>query len=346
MLKPSFFYRNARSGELLELFLVSAVSSLLLVRFFLHLTHYPSVGGASLHIAHMLYGGVLMTAALVLLLGFVGQRVRRLAAVVGGVGFGLFIDELGKFITRDNNYFFQPTVALIYIVFALLFVVFRSLARDRHLTQTEYLLNALLMTEEVVIDDLDAAERRYALRFLAHSDPDHPLVPPLRRMLMAAPATVPSTTLWGRWRRRIERRYEQLIASRFGVTAIDLIFVAKAVLFLVLVASQVVELREHEIVYHLVLSSALQFASSAVSAGLIVAGVLRIRQSRLVAYDLFIKALLVDIFITQFFAFYQNQFNALPGFVFNVVLYVMLRFLLRQERRLVLRQESDKDKAA
>jgi hypothetical protein len=82
---------------------------------FLHLSGYPTVGGESLHIAHMLWGGLLMLVALLLLLGFLGKPVKSAAAVIGGAGWGTFIDELGKFLTHDNDYFFEPTFALIYV---------------------------------------------------------------------------------------------------------------------------------------------------------------------------------------------------------------------------------------
>lgn len=54
---------------------------------------------------------------LILLLAILGGRIRSTAAIIGGLGFGKFIDELGKFITSDNNYFFQPTVAINYAIF-------------------------------------------------------------------------------------------------------------------------------------------------------------------------------------------------------------------------------------
>src|SRR4051812_6219463 len=122
MAKTKIFIRNLEAGKLLELFLVIAIASLLIIRFFLHLTGYPQLGGGRIHIAHMLWGGFLMLFALVLLFGFLGKTTRQAAAIFGGVGFGLFIDELGKFISRDNNYFYQPAVAIIYVIFIALFL--------------------------------------------------------------------------------------------------------------------------------------------------------------------------------------------------------------------------------
>ena len=132
-MKTSVFYRNIEARDQLELFLVSAISSLLLLRFFLFATGYPQVGSGSLHIAHMLYGGLFMLAAIVILVSFIGRRTQRLAAFIGGLGFGVFIDELGKFITRDNDYFFRPTIGIIYAIFISLYLLFNFLSRTERL---------------------------------------------------------------------------------------------------------------------------------------------------------------------------------------------------------------------
>ncbi len=86
-----------------------------------------------------------MMIALVLLLAFIGRHITFSAALMGGIGFGTFIDEFGKFITSDNNYFFQPTIALIYVVFVLLFLSFRELERGSSSSQQERLANALYL---------------------------------------------------------------------------------------------------------------------------------------------------------------------------------------------------------
>ena len=123
-------WRRATSEfvSLLETFLIAAVATVLIIRTELWLTNYPQLGGHGLHIAHLLYGGVFMAVAIGILLMFLGRGPWRPAGLIGGIGFGFFIDELGKFITEDNNYFYKPAAGVIYVVFITMFLVLRLLA--------------------------------------------------------------------------------------------------------------------------------------------------------------------------------------------------------------------------
>lgn len=105
-----------RDGAERYLFLVVAgfALSVAVTRVFLSLTGYPKVGGGGLHIAHMPWGGLLLVIASLLPLLLVGRRVLVLSAIAGGVGVALFIDEIGKFVTETNDYFFAPAAPLIY----------------------------------------------------------------------------------------------------------------------------------------------------------------------------------------------------------------------------------------
>ena len=71
-------------------------------RWYLDLAGYPTIGGGDLHVAHVLWGGLALTIAVLLGLIFVGQRAMLLSALLAGVGVGLFIDEVGKFLTTTN----------------------------------------------------------------------------------------------------------------------------------------------------------------------------------------------------------------------------------------------------
>ncbi len=99
----------------LDLFLVCAVGSVIGNRVFLIITGYPQLGNGTLHISHAIWGAVMMAIAIIFAISFLAPNNRTFIAFIGGCGFGWFIDELGKFITRDVNYFFQPTIALIYM---------------------------------------------------------------------------------------------------------------------------------------------------------------------------------------------------------------------------------------
>ena len=77
-----------------------------------------------------------MLVALILLLTYLDRTVQHVAAIIAGLGFGTFVDEIGKFLTADNDYFFRPAVALIYVIFVGLFLVGACLAGRRALSQT------------------------------------------------------------------------------------------------------------------------------------------------------------------------------------------------------------------
>src|SRR6266545_4529597 len=171
--------RNVDIVMLQDAFLVSAVTMILVNRLQLWATDYPQLGGGRLHIAHLLWGGLFMLLGLGILVSFVGRGLRLPAAIVGGIGFGFFIDELGKFITSDNDYFFQPSAAIIYLIFVLLYLLTRWMQRRRGFSSGEYLANAADLLTEAARRDLDEHEKRRAIELLAKADPDDPMTVPL-----------------------------------------------------------------------------------------------------------------------------------------------------------------------
>ncbi len=131
--------RDPQAAPHLTAMLVATVSTVLLVRGLLALAGYPQVGGGGLHIAHVLWGGLSMIVALILLLSFAGPVIRPLAAVLAGIGIGLFIDEVGKFVTSDNDYFYRPATAIMYVVLVCLVLVIHAVHGRRPHHPSEHL---------------------------------------------------------------------------------------------------------------------------------------------------------------------------------------------------------------
>ncbi len=120
--KPNLLFKN--KVDLLDSFVLSGVLTVLLTRTYLEITGYPQLGNNHLHVAHVLFGGLFLSFALLVLL-LSSKPNKFFSAVLGGIGFGLFIDETGKFITRDNDYFYEPTFTIIYMTFLAVWFVSR-----------------------------------------------------------------------------------------------------------------------------------------------------------------------------------------------------------------------------
>ena len=337
-MKINWLYRNVRAQDNLEILLVSAVSSLLLLRFGLYLSGYPQVGGGALHIAHMLYGGLFMLTAIVVQITFLGRRATRAAAVIGGAGFGIFIDELGKFITRDNNYFFRPTVGIIYAIFMILYLLFNFISRRQTLTSREYQLNALSGLQEAVLHDMDASEKRQVAAMLRAADPSDEMTLRLKAILGKI-NTVEAEAGWlRRYRTSALRRYEHFWHRRGSSQVVAAVFIFEAVVFVIVIFAtlatnvKVIDLTERSTSHSQQLLFG-QLGSSLVAAVFAVVGAVRLPQNRMRGYEWFRRATLVTLFLTEFFIFTRIQFGALPGFTINVLLLIGLNYAIAQERR-------------
>jgi hypothetical protein len=139
--------------------LLSFALSVVLTRLFLQLTGYPQLGGKTLHIAHLLWGGLLLFIGALAMLIFANRWVYRLGAILTGVGVGLFIDEVGKFITRTNDYFYQPAAPIIYAFFLLVVLLYLQIRRPRNRTARTELYRVFDTLEEVLERDLDDVEQ-------------------------------------------------------------------------------------------------------------------------------------------------------------------------------------------
>ncbi len=232
------FVRNVQAGVLMENFFVAAVAAVLVIRLYLHIAHkylvaYVPLSGqivvGQFHIAHMLWGGLIILAGFVLVLTLLGRSGQGLAAVIGGIGFGAFIDEVGKVITLSNDYFFQPSVAIIYIVFIALFIGVRAIQRPKKLSQQAALVNALGYAQQAVLRDFSLEDRRYAISLLEQCDPLDPMVAPLRLAIERTGATSRSSFLQ-RARAFLRKTYAWLIRRWWFSGTLVLLFVVTSII--------------------------------------------------------------------------------------------------------------------
>jgi len=347
MFKDLEFIRNIHAGDLLETFLVSSVSSLLIVRFLISWSGYPQLGSETFHIAHMLWGGLIMMSAVVILLAFLGNRILWTGAIIGGIGFGIFIDELGKFITRDNNYLFQPTVALIYIIFLILFFVFRYIDQHSKMSRKEYLMNALRILEEAVLKDMDITEKKHFSALLNRADQTDDVTIQLKKLLKEIDTIEIAPGRLTKLYRYFSRLYKKATESHFFIRFIILFFIGKSLADIATVSFFLLTYFADPTKLFLAVPSPLiivtwgQVISTTIAAIFVITGAITLKFSRDQAYFFFKQSLLVTIFLTQFFLFYKEQFSALTGLITNVILLIGLEYITTEERKMKMRDKAD-----
>lgn len=208
---------RAWAGTNLGSAVAAAVITILATRAYLLLTGYPTIGGDTFHIAHSVWGGLLLILGLTLTLAAANPWVPWAASLLGGVGAGLFLDEVGKFITADNDYFFPLAAPIAYALIASGAVLTWWLGRSTRQTPRAHLYAAREISGAGLDGPLTARRRLMVLRHLDAArelgdERDHAIADALQELLEAtrigedecAPSRAARARGWVRhWERRL-----------------------------------------------------------------------------------------------------------------------------------------------
>jgi hypothetical protein len=320
--------RDAEGAGHVELFLVATVVTITVTRLYLQLTGFPQIGGASgLHVAHVLFGGVFMLAAMVMFMLLLGRSSRWFASLFAGIGFGLFIDEVGKFLTQDNNYFFKPAAAVMYLFIVLVYLVSAFLVRRRALSDRELVVNSLKMMQEMAADNLDAYEASEMRRTLAAASPTEPLRDPLVRLLEDVnrePIAVG----------RVNRMYVWTRRRAIGLARLSLLQRMGVVLFQIVILLSVVKPTQELVANPSTFAAVWAGAAWLVSVMGVVGTVLYYRGQRERSLQIFALALTLELLVVQFFELMDEPWLGVGRVLVNVVLLGVCHSMLYREQHL------------
>jgi len=150
--------RRYRAEGYLLTSLVAFAVTVIVTRVYLALADYPQIGNDVLHIAHALWGGLLLFVAAWLPLALANRWALQSSAWLGGVGAGLFVDEVGKFITQANDYFFPPALSIIYGFFLLTVFVYLRFRRPHLEDPRRAMYQVFEGLQDALDGDLDVEE--------------------------------------------------------------------------------------------------------------------------------------------------------------------------------------------
>jgi hypothetical protein len=164
--KDRTLVNRSRAADYLLITLLSFAFSVSATRLFLELTGYPQLGTGTLHIAHVLWGGVILFIASILPIIYVNEWIVPISAMLSGLGVGLFIDEVGKFITQTNDYFYPSAAPIIYVFFLLTVFVFSRVKTQQRVSSRTIFYNVMERLTEILDHDLSSDESFEIIRRL------------------------------------------------------------------------------------------------------------------------------------------------------------------------------------
>jgi hypothetical protein len=321
--------RRDRAENYLLTFLVAFAVTVIATRVYLESADYPQLGNSVLHIAHALWGGLLLFVAVLLPPGLANRWAIQASALLGGVGTGLFIDEVGKFITQANDYFFPPALSIIYGFVLLTVFIYLSFRRPRQPDPRQALYNAWEGLQEAFDADLDAAEEAQIERQLAiakTSDRDEIvfLAKTMGEFLQGQRQRLPVAEP-GYWR-RIATKLDSL-GQRLGqrthwalISGLLILWAALAIGYIVILAqegtnldSQVVRWREPLMVVQALVGTLMLFALVTWLAG-----------KEDIGLKLGVGGFLLSLVALQTLYFYLSQFSALTATLLQLAFLLIL----------------------
>ncbi len=77
---------------------------------------------------------------------------------------------------------------------------------------------------------------------------------------------------------------------------------------------------------------------------MILIGASRLRRSRVDAYRWFMRGILVNIFVTQVFVFFESELRSMGGLVISILIYVALTFMIEREKALAMSFDDQQSK--
>lgn len=339
------FIKRAQAVSYMQFFLVFSVIAVLFTRLFLKLTNYPTLGGDSIHIAHMLWGGMLLVIGGLLLLLFHGKNIRYASAIFMGLGFGLFIDEIGKFITHDNNYFYEPAAMIIYLFFIVLVFIYSWTKKVNETTAKEKLYQVFDYLEEIIEEDFEHSEKIKVLSLLEEVEKtkQYPsFTKQIISMVHKQRAKMDKEQTWieKSWvllstmpefiqKKPFFRIMIVLLAINGIVSILGFLYTFLKLIFRfddLLLELNSININNPELIIFGVFIS-----SAALSAFYVIKGIAILRKNENKALQLFKRGLLIRILIVHLFTFYFFQFNAAIAVLLDLLFLLGVQYLIDEK---------------